>query len=60
MPAERTTMRQVRHDTRGSGQRGALALAKDVRLRGVETGFQSTRLVHQRDERRAFFWTTPN
>jgi hypothetical protein len=29
-------------EARGSGQRGALALAEDVRLRGVETGFQST------------------
>jgi hypothetical protein len=41
------------HHARGSGQRRALALAEDVRLRGVETGFQSKRLVHQRDERRA-------
>ena len=41
------------HDARGSGKRGALALAKDVRLRSVETGFQSKRLVHQGDERPA-------
>ena len=41
------------HDAGGSGQRGALARAENVRLRGVETGFQSKRLVHQRDERRA-------
>jgi len=41
------------HDARSSGQRGALALAKDVRLRGLETGFQSKRLVHRCDERRA-------
>ena len=52
------------HDARGSGQRGALAFAKDVGLRGVEAGVPSQRLVHQRDERpagseRAGLWQCP-
>src|SRR5262245_42165368 len=41
------------HNSRGSGQRSTLALAKDVSLCGIKTGFLSKRLVHQGDKRRA-------
>ena len=39
--------------TRGSGSAACLCLAEDLRLRGIKTGFQRKRLVHQRDEGRA-------
>jgi hypothetical protein len=41
------------HDARGSRQRCTLALAKKVRLPGIETGIVGERLVHQRDKRRS-------
>src|SRR4029078_11016292 len=41
------------HNARGSIERGTLAVAEELRLRDVDTGIESKRQVHERDERGA-------